>query len=117
MRNATPIPNTVFDKYLALLKPTEIVVLLTIFRQTIGWKDHRTGGRKSRDWITGSQFQIKTGLSDKTISGAIDSLVKKRLIKVTDFNGTVLETAEERRGKLRIFYAPYFKPSVKTPLQ
>ncbi len=114
MRNVTPIPNTLFDKYLAVLKPTETVVLLTIFRQTVGWIDGN-GGRKKRDWITGYQFQLKTNLSDKTISSAIDSLVKKRLIKVTDFNGNVLETPEQRRGKLRIFYAPYFKPSVKIP--
>ena len=116
MRNATPIPNTLFDRYLPILKPTETHVLLIIFRQTIGWTDHRTGGRKQRDWITNSQFQLKTGLSDKTVTNAIDSLVRKQLIKVTDFNGNVLDTAEERRGKVRIFYAPKFKTSVNNPL-
>lgn len=116
MRNATPIPNTLFDKYLPELKPSETVVLLTVFRQTVGWIDHRTGGRKERDWITNSQFQKKTGLSDKTISSAIDTLVLKKLIKVSDFNGNVLETADQRRGKVRLFYAPFFKTSVKNPL-
>lgn len=115
MRNATPIPNTLFDKYLAELKPSETHVLLTIFRQTIGWIDQRTGGRKQRDWITNSQFQVRTGLSDKTVTSAIDSLSKRHLIKVTDFNGNVLETPEERRGKVRIFYAPQFKTSVNSP--
>ncbi len=116
MIKSTPIPNTLFDKYLSILKPSETVILLTVFRQTIGWVDHRTGGRKQRDWITNSQFQKKTGLSDKTVSNAIDSLVERCLIQVTDFTGNVLYTPDQRRGKVRLFYAPQYKSTVKNPL-
>ncbi len=116
MKNVTPIPNTLFDKYLCQLKPSETVVLLVIMRQTLGWID-RDGGRKKRDWITNTQFQYRTSLSDKTISSAIDKLVKRHLIKVTDFYGNVLETSSQRRGKLRIFYELQYKPIVKTPSQ
>jgi hypothetical protein len=112
MRNVTPIPNTLFDKYLCQLKPTETIVLLTIFRQTNGWVD-QYGKRKSRDWITHSQFMKKTGLSDKTVTKAIDGLIEKRLIKATDIQGNLLMRPEERRGKPRIFYGPYYKSTVK----
>ena len=116
MKNATPIPNSVFDKYLSILKPSETVILLTVFRQTVGWIDHRTGGRKKRDWITNSQFQRKTGLSDKTVSSAIDALIARQLIKVTDEYENVLYTSSQRRGKVKLYYEPYFKKTVKTPL-
>ena len=116
MKNVTPIPNSIFDKYLAELKPSETHVLLTIFRQTVGWIDHRTGGRKQRDWITNSQFQRKTGLSDKTVTQAIDSLIERQLIKVTDEYENVLYSPAQRRGKVRLYYQPQFKKTVKNPL-
>ena len=106
MDKVTPIPNVIFDHHLSNLRPSETQVLLTIFRQTIGWKDHVTGGRKKKDWITSSQFQRKTGLSDKTITNAIDGLVAKGHIKVTDENNYVLYTPSQRRGKPKLFYEP-----------
>ncbi len=106
MNKATPIPNLLFDHHLANLRPSETQVLLTIYRQTLGWKDHRTGGRKKKDWITTSQFQQKTGLSDKTITNAIDGLVAKGHIRVTDLYNNVLYTPGQRRGKARIYYEP-----------
>jgi len=102
-----------FDKYLAILKPSESVIMMIIFRQTLGWKHPETGKRKMRDWISQSQFQKKSGLSDKTITQAIQCLVEKRLILVTDHYGYELKTTESRRGKTRIFYGPYFKSSEK----
>jgi len=71
--------------------------------------------QKKRDWITNSQFQRRSGLSDKTVSQAIDSLIEKQLIKVTDSNGNVLYTPSQRRGKVQLFYEPFFKKTVKTP--
>lgn len=109
LNKTTPIPNTLFDVYLSTLKPSETVILLTVFRQTIGWIDQRTGMRKTRDWITNSQFQRKTGLSDKTVTQAINTLCEYQLLKVTDEYGNVLYSPESRRGKLKLFYAPMFK--------
>lgn len=111
MKRATPIPNSFFDYHLATLKPSETHVLLTIFRQTIGWQDSYTGGRKKKDWITTSQFMKRTGLSDKTVTSAIDGLIEKQLITVTDLYGNVLYSPEQRRGKTRIYYEPRFKSS------
>lgn len=112
MTKATAIPNALFDVYLKNLKPTETVVLLVIFRQTLGWID-KYGQRKKRDWITNRQFQTKTGLSERTICHALNSLIEKRLIKATDYVGNELGTKQERRGKTRIFYGPRYKPTVK----
>lgn len=109
MRNVTPIPNTLFDKYLAQLKPSDTIVLLTIFRFTNGWIDPNTGQRKKRDWISNSLFETKTSLSSKTISQAISNLVDLRLIKASDYLGNELSTPESRRGKTRIYYGPYYK--------
>lgn len=109
MRNVTPIPNTLFDKYLSQLRPSDTIVLLTIFRFTNGWIDPHTGQRKKRDWISNSLFESKTGMSSKTISQAISNLIEMRLVKATDFSGTELLTPESRRGKTRIYYGPYYK--------
>ena len=84
-----------------------------IIRQTNGWIDTRTGKRKTRDRISHSQFKEKTGLCSKIISKAIQSLVLKGLISVTDQVGNVLNTTLERKGKLRLFYS--FQPSYIIP--
>ena len=98
-----------FDKYLPIVKPTEAVIMMIIFRQTIGWIDIKTKKRKLKDWITNSQFQKKSGLTDKTISQAIQGLVDRRLITVTDSQGNELPTPESRRRKGKLFYGPRFK--------
>jgi len=115
MKKSTAIPNVVFDEYISSLKPSEVCVLLVIYRQTVGWID-QYGNRKQRDWITNAQFQKRTGLSDKTVTGAIDTLVQRRLIKVTDALGNMLLHPEDRRGKVRIFYAPLSPHTVNFPV-
>ena len=104
LRGTTPVPNGLFDEHLPKLKPAELKLLLIIIRQTWGWKDPRTGKRKQKDWISGSQLREKTGCSRRALTDATAGLLKKKLIQVTGEVGIQLRTAEERKGKLRMFY-------------
>jgi biotin operon repressor len=101
----TPVPNAVFDEYVRILSGTELKVFLIIIRQTLGWEDKRGKfGRKEMDWICGSQLQQKTGCSRRAITSAIDILIKRNLIQVLDEKGSVLDSAEKRQGKTRLYY-------------
>jgi phage replication O-like protein O len=104
-KNFTPTPNILFDQFLKELSNSEIKILLVIIRQTNGWIDKKTGKRKGRDRITYSQFIKKTGLSRRIISEAISSLCKKELIRITDNSGKNLNTPNERKGQLSIYYS------------
>lgn len=100
----TPVPNVLFDIFLRQLKGAELKVLLIIIRQTLGWADAKTKlGRKERDWISGSQLQLKTGISRRAISIAIEGLVKRELIEVSD-GISALNDASNRRGKVRLYF-------------
>ena len=46
-QGSTAVPNILFDFYLSNLKETELKVLLTIIRQTLGWVDYKTKKRKN----------------------------------------------------------------------
>jgi len=98
-----------FDRYFAELKPTEAIVMLIIFRQTLGWRNPVTGERKRRDWISYSQFHKKTGFSKATVSGAIQTLVERHLLLVSDSDGKYLLTPRSRCGKTRLYFEPFFK--------
>jgi hypothetical protein len=100
------VSNMVVDRYFAELTGAEVKLLIVIIRQTHGWIDQRTGKRKTRDWISHSQFVKKTGLSRRVISSAVQSLVAKGLITATDPTGQPLPDIEDRRGQPRIFYSP-----------
>src|ERR1035437_8999011 len=103
--STTPVPNFLFDIHLKELKSAELKVILIIIRQTLGWVDRRAVlGRKERDWISSSQLQSKTGSSQRAISSAIETLVKKNLIDVLDERGNNLDTADKRKGKPRLYY-------------
>ena len=83
IRNTTAVPNALLDSFLSVLKPAELKVLLVIIRSTIGW-------HKEHDWISTSQFMKKTGLSRKAIYHAIERLLGRGLIAVTDHpNGAI----------------------------
>jgi hypothetical protein len=112
-KKTTQIPNIVLDQYLKTLSASELKILLVIIRQTNGWVDTRTGKRKTRDRISHSQFKEKTGLCSKIISKAIQSLVLKGLVIITDTKGNPLHTTLERKGKPRLFYS--FQPSYIIP--
>ncbi|MEM7106505.1 MAG: replication protein [Bacteroidota bacterium] len=101
----TPVPNTFFDTFLRDLKSSEVMILLIIIRQTLGWIDKNTGKRKKRDWISNTQFQKKTGLSPRTISNSICSLCNKGLIVPTNKKGKVLISPQDRQGEIRTFYS------------
>lgn len=103
LRNSTQVPNHLLDKQLPLLKPSEILVLLVIVRQTYGWV-LPNGKRKSRDWISQKLFVQKTGLSRRTISRSIDSLIQKEIIKATDYKGQLLSKSYQRKGRSRVYF-------------
>lgn len=103
-KESTQILNVVFDTYLATLKPSEVLVLLVIIRQTVGWYDAKTHSRKKRDWISYGQFAKKTGLSTRTISKAVHVLVTSGLIEVTDKCRNLLDTPSKRKGKVGNYY-------------
>ncbi len=104
-QQTTQIPNVIFDVHLNKLTFAELKILLYILRQTYGWITKK-GKRKQRDRITYRQFEQKTGLSRRIISGTIQSLIIKQLIQVTDYTGTLLHYPEQRKGKVSIYYAP-----------
>ena len=112
-QQTTQVPNVLLDTYLPSLTGAELKILLVIIRQTNGWVDFRTGRRKTRDRISHSQFKEKTGLCSKIISKAIQSLVLKGLITVTDKAGNQLPNASDRKGNPKLFYS--FQPSYFIP--
>lgn len=103
-QNTTQVPNSLFDEYIPQLKPSEIIILLIIIRQTIGWYNPKTKKRKVRDWISYAQFKKKSNLSKKTISNAINTLIMLNIISANDRNGRILSNTNERKGKLCIYY-------------
>ncbi len=111
MNYSTPVPNAIFDQYLPYVNQAEVKVLLVVVRQTLGWLDPKTKCRKSKDWISISFFSRKTGLTYKSISIAINSLIQKEMIVALDRKENELRLPKDRRGKKRIYYAyaPYFR--------
>ncbi len=88
-RGHTFVPNWLFDE-MPTLKDTEFRLLLLAVRQTRGWQDARTGGRKERDWITRSQRIAKTGRNSAALSRALEVLVQRELIEVRGSKGQLL---------------------------
>lgn len=104
--NSTQTPNTLLDDIMKTLTDTELRVVLTIIRRTIGYVEPgNPKKRKKRAWISQKLFGICTGKSGKAISNAIDSLVQQNLIEVTNKQGEVLPTKSKRRGATRLYYA------------
>lgn len=101
----TQVPNIFFDLHLPSLTESELKILLIIIRQTNGWIDRNTGKRKSQDRISHSQFIIKTGLSRRVISKAIENLISKGIVNVTCRNGNNLQGSNDRRGKTSLIYS------------
>ncbi len=100
----TQVPNYILDILLSQLKEKELKVLLVIVRQTYGWIG-KNGKRKSRDWITQTFFMKKTGLSNKSVSLAIQELSVRKIIVCTDRKQKTLYQKAQRRGKEKIYYA------------
>lgn len=67
------IPNSIFDKYLSELTPSEFSVLMAIIRKTWGWN-------KTEDRISVSQISMATNLTNKTIINSLKVLEQKKII-------------------------------------
>ncbi len=92
----TKVPDVILDSWMARLSGAELKIILTIIRQTIGWN-------KDIDRISHSQFIKKTGLSQRAITQAIQSLEKQNLIHITDPFGKPL-SPPQRRYRTEIYY-------------
>lgn len=102
----TPFPSSLIDQVMPALRDTEWRLLCIIVRQTLGWKDTRTGGRKTSDWLTQKQLIARTGRSSEAVSKAVDMLVHSKLIEVRSNGGTALDSAQERRqARSRLHYS------------
>ena len=106
MPNTTQVPNYIVDELLPHLGDAEFKVLIVIVRQTLGWiEDVETGRRKERDWISRRQMANRTGMSERSISRSVSSLVDQKLIETLSEDGRLLETWNDRRlAGSRIYY-------------
>jgi len=104
--NTTQTPNILFDNLLKVLKDSELRVLLTVIRKTIGQIDPADAHKRlDRAWISQKLFMICCNLSGRAVSSAIDSLVCKGLLLVTDKKGRELESKASRRGASKLYYS------------
>jgi replication protein O len=104
-KKTTQVPNLILDQYLRTLNRGELKILLVIIRQTYGWIDKRTGHRKTKDRISHSQFKDKTGLCSRIISKALENLVSRGLIIISDQKGNILHRTQERKGNPRLYFS------------
>ncbi|REE80696.1 hypothetical protein BX611_2348 [Lutibacter oceani] len=102
----TQTPNSLFDIHLKILSKSELKVLLTVIRKTVGIIDITVRNKRiERAWISQRLFSLCTGLSRRAVSTAIDSLVLKDLIIVTNQGGHILKTKNARKGASRLYFS------------
>jgi hypothetical protein len=102
----TPVPRAVFQ-LMPELKDAELKVLMLIVHKTLGFRDMKgqtKTGKKETDWIAGKQFRNGTGLTQRAIGSAVESLFSKGHIIVMDDRGVLLDTTMKRKGKVRIYF-------------
>lgn len=106
-KNTTQTPNTLFDTLLKeITSISELKVLLTIIRKTVGQQDpNNPNKRLERAWISQRLFSICCNISGRAVSNAVDALVQKEYIEVTDKAGNILDSKRKRRGVSRLYYA------------
>ncbi|UOY04994.1 replication protein [Muricauda sp. SCSIO 64092] len=115
-KNTTQTPNVIFNDLLKVLTESELKVLLTIIYKTIGQVDPKNPSQRiQRAWIAQKFFCMVTGLSNKSVSKAIDSLVKKNRIRVSDGYNKTMSTPGTRRGASALYYESCLQlsPNVK----
>ena len=94
------------DELLKTVSFSELKILLTIIRKTVGIIHPTiTGKRLDKAWISQKLFMVCTSLSGRAVSSAIDSLITKGLIEVTDCNENLLHSKKKRRGASRLYFA------------
>lgn len=94
---SVPFPAELLDRAMPHLTDTEWRLLCVVVRQTLGWQDKQTGGRKQKDWLTQTQLTARTGRTAKPVAQAISSLTAKQLIQVVSDDGEALLTPAQRR--------------------
>lgn len=110
-KQTTQIANEVIEAIPTLkLSGSEVKLLLIFYRATWGW-------HKTRDRLTFSELIRRTGLGHRIISTSIQSLIEKKLLKLTDYQGKELSTPLERRGQLYLFYTPLRITSASSDLK
>ena len=104
--NAFQIPNSVIDELLAKLTCAELKCYLFVVRKTKGWN-------KESDSISVSQFMEVTGLSNRSVITACESLVEMGLlersggerklntysVKAFDFSETGEKSSSDKTGE------------------
>lgn len=103
LNKTTPVPNAFFDKHISDLSGSAVRVYLKIVRNLLGWRDEN-GNVKQRDWIAHSQFE-KTGLSNRSVTNAIQELLDLKLIETSDYTGVNLSSPQQRKQAKRVYYA------------
>ena len=101
----TLFPHRLVDEVMPTLSGSEWALLCVVVRQTLGWHDPATGGRKTSDWLSHRQLRARTGRGSDAVCSAVDSLVRRDLIEVQDEAARLLPTSAERRRARRLFYA------------
>lgn len=76
--NFTRVPNFFLDEYIYQLSESALKVYLTVVRKTIGWQ-------KDKDFISYSQIQKMSNLSENSILKGIKELIEKNLIETQKF--------------------------------
>jgi hypothetical protein len=92
-----PVPAVLIDTVMPRLSDTEWRLLCVVVRATIGWRDNASGRRKARDWLTQGQLRRRTGRGSEALSHAVDGLVRRGLVVVTNASGKPLSTRTLRR--------------------
>lgn len=98
--NTTPTPNIIFNGLMRKMNDTEFRIVMLVVRATLGWEaDKETGLRKTEDWISSSQLELKTGRRRSSLSPAINKCIQENWIEARSKNGDILDTAGKRKGK------------------
>ena len=115
-KRTTQVPNEVIDNLMKQLPATEFKILLLIIRRTYGMLEKGSKDKRvQRAWISQKLFCICCNLSGRAVSSAIDNLVEKKLIDVSDSKGNLLNTKIKRRGKPRLYFASRLRLEQPTP--
>ncbi len=72
--NGFIFPNSIIDELLPELSESELKCYLVVLRKTKGWN-------KEEDYISISQFMALTGLSNKSVVSACESLVNRGILE------------------------------------